>query len=483
MLEVWNPRRESRKTPEEMREKVIHAYKYASGPLGGAHPAAVFSPITGAQATSPAVEKFEEDWVQTPQGKIIKCFKNLMLYLRCPRYGIAGVFAFNEFTNRVEFANPAPWHRGETAHLHTSISDDDLALLKGYLANRMGYEASIEDILRAITNVAYHNRFHPVREYLTGLKWDGVKRLDFWLRDYLGAEDTAYVRACARKTLCAAVMRVMRPAIKFDHVLVLEGEQDIGKSTAVEILGGRWATDAPVDPHSRDTVDMMVGRWIIEMAEMEVTRRSDEEALKAFIVRKTDLARLAYARKTCEFKRQSIFIATKNPKADGTYLTDPTGNRRWWPVRCTHVAFAGLKGARDMLFAEAVQVAPKEKLFMETAELKSAAKAEAAQRYAEHEWTERIAGWLHERPALTFVTARDVFIDAMRGDDAKLDRKACLAIAQCLRLAGWERKVEWHGGRARIRTYSRPFKRYIRPRFLMDKRLYTRSDRIYCRRH
>lgn len=456
MLEVWNPRRSGRKTIEELRVKVEHAYKYARGAVGAAHPSAAFDKIDAPSPPpplpSPTTKEKDPEiaWNTSPQGKVLKTFQNLLNYMRLPAGGLHKIFAFNEFTGRVEFVNPAPWHRGRLPR-YPGVGDDDLKLLKGYLSTRHGYETTVQNIEEAVTNVAYHDRFHPVREYLHGLKWDEKQRLDTWMRDYLGVAETPYTRACARKVLCAAVMRVMHPGIKFDHVLVLEGAQDVGKSTVVELLGGKWAADAPVDPHAKDTIQFLQGRWIVELAEMEVVRRVDEEALKAFISRKTDMARLAYGRTVGEFPRQSIFIATKNPRADGTYLKDDTGNRRWWPVRCepTHglgqMDFRGLKDARDQLFAEAMarmKTAPGEKLYMETAELKTAARDEAAQRHAEHEWTESIASWIErcdEKPETRrdFLTARDVFVDALDGSDRLLDRKSAMAIAQVMRALGW----------------------------------------------
>ena len=453
MMEAWNPRCVPPWDGEDLKAKVVNAYKFAAGAVGTAHPSADFEvqptpdPLSNT-ADTPTPAEPELGWDLSPQGAVKKSFHNLLKYLSDPKYGLKDVFGYNEFTGRYEFTNPAPWHRGKMPR-SLMVDDMDLKLLKGYLATKWGFEKSIEELEQAITNVAYNRRFHPVREYLEGLKWDGRERLDTWLTDYLGVEDTPYARACARKVLCAAVMRVMMPGIKFDHVLVLEGAQDVGKSTAVDIIGGKWAADAPVDPHSRDTVDMMQGRWIIELAEMEVVRRTDEEALKAFITRKRDLARLAFGRTTKEFPRQSIFIATKNPRIDGTYLKDDTGNRRWWPVRCQprhglgQIDFKGLKDVRDQLFAEAVmrmRTAPGEKLYMETAELKEAAKLEAAARHAEHEWTERIGWWLRDGGGRgkEFVTSRDVYVDAMGGLDKQLDRRATTAIASALRALGWE---------------------------------------------
>jgi len=252
MLEVWNPRRSGRKTIEELRVKVEHAYKYARGAVGAAHPSAAFDKIDAPSPPpplpSPTTKEKDPEiaWNTSPQGKVLKTFQNLLNYMRLPAGGLHKIFAFNEFTGRVEFVNPAPWHRGRLPR-YPGVGDDDLKLLKGYLSTRHGYETTVQNIEEAVTNVAYHDRFHPVREYLHGLKWDEKQRLDTWMRDYLGVAETPYTRACARKVLCAAVMRVMHPGIKFDHVLVLEGAQDVGKSTVVELLGGKWAADAPVE--------------------------------------------------------------------------------------------------------------------------------------------------------------------------------------------------------------------------------------------
>lgn len=469
MVSVWNPRRAAPRSPEELKVRVEHAYTYAKGAVGSKSPQAAFDAIPEEAKTSAGDDLAPSaaglKWDTTPQGQMKKSFNNLMNYLRAAEYGLSKIIAYNEFSGKEEFIAPAPWHRGRLPRLR-AVQDRDLALLKGHLAARLGYDASIEDIVRAITNVAYHERFHPVRTYLRGLKWDGKPRLETWLKDYLGVEDTPYTRACARKVLCAAVERVFNPGVKFDHVLVLEGAQDVGKSTAIEILAAPWHCDSPIDPHNRDTIDLLQGRWIVELAEMEVTRRVEEEALKAFITRKVDMARLAFGRTTGEFPRQSIFIATKNPRTDGTYLKDETGNRRWWPVRCdpTHglgqVDFQGLKDARDQLFAEAVVKAREEKLYMETPELKAAAKTEAGKRHAEHEWVEAVALWIERCDAKPetkrdFMTARDVFIHALDGTDARFDRRSATSIAGVMRTLNWTIGYKRVGGHF-CRGYLRP---------------------------
>jgi predicted P-loop ATPase len=473
MNEAWNPRRASGpRSLEELRVRVEHAYRYARGAVGNAHPAAAFDAIV----TETPKKKEEEGplaWNTGPQGQVLKTFNNLMNYLRDPKYGLRGVFGYNEFTGRNEFTNPAPWHRGRMPAAK-GVGDKDLKMLKGYLASSCGYDTNIQSIEEAVTNVSDRHSFHPVREYLESLKWDGVKRLDFWMHDYLGALDGGfpeYLAAVSRKVLCAAVMRVMRPGIEFHHVVVLEGAQDLGKSATCKILAGPWGSDATVDPHDRDTVDQMQGRWICEMAEMETLRRTDEDALKAFITRSTDRVRLAYGRTTGEFARQSIFIATKNPGVDGTYLKDSTGNRRWWPVRLEprvtatnrlgQIDFRGLKEARNQLFAEAmhaVKTEPGEKLSMDTPLLKEQAKAVVSRRHAEHSWTEAIAAWLEKCDATPemrrdFWTTREIFVNALTSPDRALDRRSEIAIGEVMRSLGWTATVKWLG--RPVRGYER----------------------------
>lgn len=472
LLEFWNPRCSPPWDDGELKAKVLNAFKFAKGAVGAGHPSLDFDvPPPAAESEKP--KETELAWV-IKNDKVVKCLQNVMNYLRLPSGGLHKIFAKNEFTGRIEFVNPAPWHRGRLPTVR-GVGDHDLQLLRGYLASRHGYDTSICDIEDAITNVAYHERFHPVREYLESLKWDGKPRINTWLKDYLGAVDGGhpeYLAAVSRKVLCAAVMRVMRPGVMFHHVLVLEGAQDAGKSATCKILGGEWASDATVDPHSRDTVDAMQGRWILELAELEWGRKTEEDAVKAFITRSTDRARLAYGRTTSEFPRQSIFIATKNPGLDGTYLKDQTGNRRWWPVRCEpqgpmgQIDFKGLQAARNQLFAEAVHVVktpPGEKLSMDTAFLKDQAKSAAGLRHAEHEWLECITTWISRcdekvETRREFLTSRDIFVEAIGGSDKQFDRRSALAIAGVMRSLGWKGpNLKWVAGRhGPVRGYNRP---------------------------
>ena len=519
LMEVWNERCQPPWTERELREKVRHAYRYAASPVGNAHPLAgladfqadpldaeeqvppSFGPLPevgipstptlppalvalaelpGALDSEPQpkipgtatadapdrkltdVSTDDVDWAMSANGNVLKNFHNLINYLKAKTgTGLTGIFGFNEFTCQVEFVSPAPWHRGDSRL--GPLTDADLKILKAHLAVRHTFERAVGEIEEAVTVVAWGKRFHPVREYLNSLEWDGVPRIDYWLTEHLGVEDSPYARAVSRKVLCAAVARVFKPGCKADAVLILEGDQDIGKSTAIEILGGEWAADFAIDPHNKDTVQLMQGKWIIELAEIVAGSKVEEDALKGFLTRKTDRVRLPYGRLPIEFPRQSIFISTKNPGPDGTYLKDDTGNRRYWPVMCKPagglVDFKKLRAARNQLWAEAVvrmMANPSERLDLDTRELKDAAKAVTALRHAEHPWTERISAWLEGlRPQRNFVTAREVFVDALQGIDKQLDHRATRAIASALKTLGWkpaERKFK-DGARRAIRGY------------------------------
>jgi predicted P-loop ATPase len=343
------------------------------------------------------------------------------------------------------------------------LQDHDLKLLKGYLVERFDFEANVSAIEEAVTNVAFRYKFHPVREYLEGLKgtWDRTPRVETWLHDYAGVPLNNYTKAVARKVLCAAVMRIMRPGIKFDHILVLEGPQNAGKSQLVKALGGRWSADFSVDPSNKDTVDSMQGKWFVEMAEMSVLNRTEMSALKAFVTRDTDRIRQAYGRLTREFPRQCIFIGTINPEADGAYLTDPTGNRRFWPVVTgRRINFRGLSGVRNQLFAEAMSLVEKgEALYLDNEKLEEEARVVVADRHASDPWVERIGAWLHEdreAKAKEFVTARDIYIDALGGIDKQLVRREVIRIANVMRSLGWKAGTKWAGQGAVVRGYHRP---------------------------
>ena len=204
----------------------------------------------------------------------------------------------------------------------------------------------------AVRLVADENKYNGLTNWLDSLAWDGVPRLDSWLIDYVGATDNEYIRCVGRKWLIGAIARAYQPGCKFDYMLVLEGLQGMGKSTLFAVLSNGWFLDDLKSFEGREAAEKLQGTWIVEVAELNGFKKSDSEAIKSFITRQVDRYRPPYAKFAVDRKRSCVFAGTTNQE---TYLKDVTGNRRFWPVRCSSVNIEGLKANRDQLLAEAIQ--------------------------------------------------------------------------------------------------------------------------------
>lgn len=312
------------------------------------------------EAFGPVSEPDDEDdgsWRRPPvmdvdtQGKPIKSMKNLRTALeRNPK--LKGRLRLNLFSGRIDVDGVLPWIR---PGISKTWNDDDAAQLRIYLEPFFGKIAK-NDILDAVAACASDQAYHPVRDYLNGLTWDGVPRLDTLLIDYLGAEDTPYTRAVTRKSFVAAVARIMTPGRKYDTMLVLVGEQGRYKSTVFMIMGGDWFSDSLRTFGDKDSMETIQGTWINEVAEMQALAKAEINAVKMFLSKRSDYYRAAYGRYAIDRPRQCVFFGTSNTKE---CLTDTTGNRRFWPVdidqqpRKKDVG-SELAKERDQLWAEAM---------------------------------------------------------------------------------------------------------------------------------
>jgi hypothetical protein len=196
------------------------------------------------------------------------------------------------------------------------------------------------------------NSRDPVLDYLDGLTWDRVPRLATWLSTYLGAADTAFNRAVSRLSLVAAVRRAREPGCKFDTIIVLEGPEGRGKSTAIEVLAGEahFSDQTLLGLSDKQHQEALAGVWLFEIADLAGHSKAEVERMKAFCTRKHDRARPAWGRKSVWQPRRCVFFGTTNSE---TYLKSQTGNRRFWPVRCGRIDLEGLRRDRDQLWAEA----------------------------------------------------------------------------------------------------------------------------------
>ena len=303
----------------------------------------------------------------------------------------AGAFRFNEFRQEVVVTRPMPWDSAPFDNARPWTMTDDVRSAE-WLQRR---EINVTPVVvsRSVAAVANTIRFHPVREYLGQLCWDGTARLDAWLITYLGAADTPLNRAFGARWLISAVARIMRPGAKADHMLILEGPQGTFKSTALKVLAGEdWFTDELAEIGSKDAGLQMLGVWIIEIAEQDAISRAEVSRIKSFLTRTTDRYRPPYERYVISVPRQCVFAGSVNPD---TYLRDETGNRRFWPVRVGRVDIDGLRRDRDQLWAEAVvRFREGARWWLDDPDLVAAAKTEQEARYQGDAWDARIDRWL-----------------------------------------------------------------------------------------
>lgn len=231
------------------------------------------------------------------------------------------------------------------------MTDFHVTAVQEFLQKAGLVKVSRETVHQALEHRARERPYHPVRDYLESLQWDGVERLPTWLPDYLDARPSPYTEEIGPMVLLSAVARVMRPGCKADFMMILEGPQGIGKSEACKILGGPFFDDSlPPIELGKEVSQHLRGKWIIEVAEMAATSRTEVDLLKSFVTRSVERFRPPYARCEVEEPRQCILIGTTNKFE---YLRDDTGGRRFWPVRCGKIYHEGLAQDRDQLWAEA----------------------------------------------------------------------------------------------------------------------------------
>jgi hypothetical protein len=267
--------------------------------------------------------------------------------------------------------------------------DNFTKVFRREVARRFGFELTPRDALDALTLRCFEHKFDPVRDYLDGLVWDSCERIDRWLIDYCGAEDTPLNRAFSRKVLVAGVRRVRQPGCKFDYILVLEGAQGAGKSSLLKILAGEEnCSDSEIlGADAREQQELTRGVWIYEIGELVGLTKADVNHIKLFASKQVDSARAAYDRGRTDRKRRGIFIATTN---ENKYLRDATGNRRFWPVKVRQIDLAGVAADRDQLWAEAAAIeAGGEPLVIPEAQWSDAAAAQG-ERMEHDPWSDLI---------------------------------------------------------------------------------------------
>jgi predicted P-loop ATPase len=304
-----------------------------------------FSAVAKAQSSG------EADWIALCQrdknGKPLSNLANAMIALRNDQ-NLSQSFALDEMLQAPMLMQILPGEPNPQNFKPRPLTDHDVTRCQELL-QLAGLKGIGKDVMhQAIDRRAVECKFHPVREFLNNLEWDGTKRIHKWLSTYLGAECSPYTEAVGRMFLISMIAR------KADYMIVLEGPQGAKKSTACTILGGDWFSDSLPDvTGGKDVSQHLPGKWLIEIAEMSAMTKAETTQLKAFISRTEERYRPSYGRKEVKQPRQCVFIGTTN---QSVYLRDETGARRFWPITIGKIDSDALLKDRDQLLAEAVHL-------------------------------------------------------------------------------------------------------------------------------
>lgn len=285
-----------------------------------------------AQEAFAAVAQSEQDvdldWIhrltKDGNGKFEKTINNAVIVLENDPL-LQGKIVTDEFASCGMLTGRVPWDRQEGKR---RWRDSDDAGFYRYMECFYGITGR-EKLDNALLIVSSQNKINDVRDYLKGLHWDGIRRVDTLLSDYLGAEDTPYTRAVIRKSLCAAVARGVVGGVKYDYMPIFVGPQGIGKSTFLSILGKQWFSDSLTSFEGKEAAELIQGTWLNEIGELTAMTRQETNAVKQFLSKCDDIYRAAYGRRTEKYPRRCVFFGTSN---DAEFLKDATGNRRFWPV-------------------------------------------------------------------------------------------------------------------------------------------------------
>lgn len=299
-------------------------------------------------------EDYNDEWKAeleyTKSGKLLCNIANIILILENDP-ALAGHIVHDLFTGMDSAKDGLPWNKNAN-----QWTDTDDANLRVWLEKHYDITGK-EKIADALTAVLTRRSYHPIRDYLNGLTWDGVPRLDRIIIDYMGAEDSELNRAMSRKHFVAAVARVFNPGCKYDYCLIMSGAEGIGKSTLLRVMGGKWFNDSITTLEGKEGMEQLRRAWVVELGELSSIKRSDVEQVKAHLSKQVDIYRAAYARRVLEHPRQCVFCGTTN---EALFLKGDTGNRRFWviPVVAELRKYKdwseAIRRDRDQLWAEAV---------------------------------------------------------------------------------------------------------------------------------
>ncbi|UXA48513.1 virulence factor [Xanthomonas prunicola] len=403
----------------------------------------------GGGASNP--DAWKQGLTRTRDGNVEGTLHNLILILENDER-FAGLWWLNESSNQVVLSRDPPWNGGN----RDEFTDADSCELAAWLQNPDNYwvKCGDETVLKAVIAVARRHRRHPIREYLTAVKWDGTPRVERMLIDLFGAPDNAYSQRAAQCFAVSAVARVLwfdakQPFVgaQVDFMLVLEGEQGKRKSSALRALfGSNWFVETSESPSGKDFYQVIQGCWGVEIGEMDSFSKADVTSVKTAITRRVDKFRAPYERVPRSYRRECVFAGTTN---EHEYLRDPTGGRRFLPVRTDgEVRLDAIGQQRDQLWAEAVAMFD---AGFEWWSLPEDAAEEQEARYVGDSWEGRIAKWLAGKLAgeqsypprvmpgmrLEWTTTDELLAYAIRADVSKHGRQEQMRVSAVMKRLRW----------------------------------------------
>lgn len=376
------------------------------------------------------------DFEKSDKGVLVPSQANVRRALL--KLGIS--LSYNEFADKLLIA-------GLDGYAKPFLTDGVVKQLWLKIDSVFGFRPGFDFFTTVVEVVARENAFHPVRDYLASLTWDGTPRLDRWLTTYGGAEDSDFVRAAGALVLIAAVRRVRQPGCKFDEMLVLEGPQGTGKSSALEALAGNkdWFTDdLPLNADTKRQIEALAGRWIVEAGELKGMRKGDVESLKSFLSRQCDSARVAYGRIPNDYHRQCVIVGTTNSEK---YLKDETGNRRFWPVRVAAFDRDALSRDRDQLWAEAAAREARGESIRLDPKLYGSAAAAQEVRLEDHPFYEALDAYLGDPAIVGKLPSEAVWCLLGKRSVGDRTQDDLTKLGAVMRRLGWERKRKRVGGK------------------------------------
>lgn len=404
------------------------------------------APITSARQASeatpePQAQADSDDWtaeiIPKKDGTAKRFYKNTETFIRLfPDY--RGKWSLNTMTGE-------PWFDGQ------AVRETFVHALRGHVEQRLGFTPAVADVKAAILVAAEQRAFHPVRQYLDSVDWDGTPRLAHAARDHLGTDAPLHAEM-VRRWMIGAVARALRPGCKLDTALMLHGKQGIGKSTFFSILGTPWHSDSTIDISNKDAYQQIHAAWLYEFSELEnVVSGRAESKLKAFMTSTHDAFRAPYAAVVTSRPRSVALCGTTNRRE---ILTDDTGSRRFWIVPVEHeIDRQVLAHARDQLWAEARAAYEAGEPWWFDRQLEDEREVASVDYETDDSWTETIAEWL-AAPIITEVSVGRLLADALKLEASRQDRAAQMRAAKILKRLGWHRERESTGERRW---------RYVRP--------------------